>query len=250
MAPTFAKASASAKATADKSVGKRSRPRAYLLLARISNLPTIWTNVLAAYVVSGASRASLPIAAIAASLFYTGGMFLNDAFDATFDAAARADRPIPAGDVTRAEAFALGALLMLAGQLLLLWLPYRDAASWWGIALMAAIVFYDYRHKGHSFGPVVMGACRALVYLLAAAGAAGLVATPVIVAAIVMWAYIITLTWVAKTAGLGYAVPVMLAGICLIDAVMIATTGATQLALIAALGFVVTLAFQRLVPGT
>ena len=74
---------------------RRSRPRAYLLLARISNLPTVWTNVLAAYVVAGASRESLPIASIAASLFYTAGMFLNDAFDAPFDAQARADRPIP-----------------------------------------------------------------------------------------------------------------------------------------------------------
>ena len=74
--PTFAKAT----------VGSRSRLRAYLLLARISNLPTIWTNVLAAYVVAGASRESLPIASIAVSLFYTAGMFLNDAFDAPFDA--------------------------------------------------------------------------------------------------------------------------------------------------------------------
>lgn len=229
---------------------RRSRARAYLLLARISNLPTIWTNVLAAYVVAGAARESLPVAAIAASLFYTGGMFLNDAFDASFDAAARADRPIPAGDVTRTEAFTVGSLLMIAGQSLLWLLPHGAAASGWGVALIAAIVFYDYRHKGHAFGPVVMGACRALVYAMAAAGAAGVVSTPVIVAAIVMWVYILALTWVAKTAGLGYAVPVMLAAICLVDAAMIATMGATPLALAAALGFVLTLAFQRVVPGT
>ena len=228
----------------------RSRARAYLLLARISNLPTVWTNVLAAYVVAGAARESLPVAAIAASLFYTGGMFLNDAFDARFDAAARADRPIPAGDATRAEAFTVGILLLIAAQSLLWFLPHGAAASGWGLALIAAIVFYDFRHKGHAFGPVVMGACRALVYVMAAAGAAGVVGTAVIVAASVMWIYVIALTWVAKTAGLGYAVPVMLAGICLIDAVLIATTGATGLALIAALGFGLTLALQKVVPGT
>src|SRR6187399_237800 len=92
-------------------VGKRSRPRAYLLLARISNLPTVWTNVLAAYVVAGASRESLPVASIAVSLFYIAGMLLNDAFDAPVDARARADRPIPNGDVTRTEVFTVGFVL-------------------------------------------------------------------------------------------------------------------------------------------
>jgi 4-hydroxybenzoate polyprenyltransferase len=229
---------------------KRSRPRAYLLLARVSNLPTVWTNVLAAYVVAGASRESLPLAAIAASLFYTGGMFLNDACDAAFDAVARADRPIPAGDVSRAEVFTIGLILMVAGELLLALLPNPVPAMMWGLGLAAAIALYDHRHKGVSFGPIVMGACRALVYGIAAAGATGVVTTPVAVAATVMWAYIVALTWVAKTAGLGYAVPIMLAGICIVDAGMIATTGATQLALIAASGFVLTLTFQRVVPGT
>jgi hypothetical protein len=95
-----------------------------------------------------------------------------------------------------------------------------------------------------------MGACRALVYATVAAGAAGVVDIRVMMAAAVSWAYIVALTWVAKTAGLGYAVPVMLAGICVVDAVMIAVTGATMLALVAALGFIATLAFQRVVPGT
>jgi 4-hydroxybenzoate polyprenyltransferase len=235
---------------ADAPARRRSRARAYLLLARVSNLPTIWTNVLAAYVVSGASRESLPIASIAASLFYTGGMFLNDAFDAAFDASARADRPIPAGNVTRAEVFTVGILLMIAGQSVLWFLPHGEVASPWGLALAAAIVLYDYRHKGHAYGPVVMGACRALVYAMAAAGAVGVVSTAVIVAAIVMWIYIIGLTWVAKTAGLGRAVPAMLAGICIVDAMLIASTGAGQLALIAAAGFATTLSFQRVVPGT
>lgn len=231
-------------------MGKRSRPRAYLLLARISNLPTIWTNVLAAYVVAGASRESLPIASIAASLFYTAGMFLNDAFDAPFDAKARADRPIPNRDVSRNEVFAIGIILMLAGEWLLALLPNRIPALLWGVALVIAIVFYDYRHKGKAFGPIVMGACRALVYCVAAAGALGVVAAPVAIAAIVMWVYIIGLTWVAKTAGLGHHVPVLLAGICFVDAAMIAVAGAPQLALIAATGFILTLAFQRVVPGT
>ena len=228
----------------------RSRPRAYLLLARISNLPTVWTNVLAAYVVAGADRQSLPIASIAVSLFYISGMFLNDAFDAGFDARARADRPIPAGDVTRAEVFVVGSALMLAGLALIALLPHRLPALLWAIALGVAILFYDYQHKGRSFGPIVMGACRALVYCTAAAGAIGAVTAPVAIAATVMWIYIIVLTQIAKTPGRGHLVPVLLAGICIVDAVMIAVAGSPALASVAALGFVLTLSFQRVVPGT
>lgn len=231
-------------------MARRSRPRAYLLLARVSNLPTIWTNVLAAYVVAGASRESLPIASIAASLFYVGGMFLNDAFDAPVDAQARADRPIPNGDVSRSEVFAAGIALMLAGEALLALLPNGAPALLWGVALATAIVFYDYQHKGKAFGPIVMGACRALVYCTAAAGALGAVTMPVMVAAMVMWLYVIALTWAAKTTGLGYLVPLLLAGICFVDAIMIAAVGAPRLAIVAATGFVLTLAFQRVAPGT
>ena len=68
---------------------------------------------------------------------------------------------------------------MLAGELLLALLPNRTPALLWGVALAIAIVFYDYQHKGKAFGPVVMGACRALVYCVAAAGALGVVPAPV-----------------------------------------------------------------------
>ena len=228
----------------------RSRPRAYLLLARISNLPTVWTNVLAAVVLAGAPAAAVMPAIVSVSLFYMGGMFLNDACDAAFDASVRPDRPVPAGDVSRAEALIAGSVLIATGEGLLLWTPHATPASMWGIALAAAITFYDFKHKGQLFGPVVMGMCRALVYCVAAAGAIGVVPLPVVMAAIVMWIYVIALTWVAKSAGLGYAVPWMLAGISLVDAAMLVVAGAPGLALLAAAGFPLTLALQRVVPGT
>jgi 4-hydroxybenzoate polyprenyltransferase len=231
-------------------MAKRSKLRAYLLLARVSNLPTVWTNVAAAHIVADASIATVLTGIVSISLFYTGGMFLNDAFDASFDAAARSDRPIPAGDVSVGEVFTIGAVLLVAGELLLLTMPYPVPASAWGAGLAAAIVFYDFRHKGQSFGPVIMGLCRALVYTTIAAGAAGAVSQPVIVAAVVMWAYVIALTQVAKMPGRGSLVPWLIAGICLVDAIMIAIAGAPAIAVIAASGFVLTLLFQRVVPGT
>lgn len=229
---------------------RRSKARAYLLLTRVSNLPTVWTNVLAAVVVAGGPRNSLVVTMAATSVFYMGGMVLNDAFDADVDARIRSDRPIPAGDVTRAEVFSLGTALLALGETVLLATPYPRPALAWGLGLAAAIVFYDYQHKGRSFGPVVMGLCRALVYCVAAAAAVGTVSSPVMRAAALMWAYIIALTWVAKNAGLGSAVPWLLAGICLVDAAVLAASGEPSLAALAATGFVLTLALQRVVPGT
>ena len=229
---------------------RRSRPRAYLLLARVSNLPTVWTNVLAAYVCALAPLDTIPIALLSLSLLYTAGMFLNDVCDVPFDARARADRPIPNGDVGRGEALAIVVILFTAALALLLRQPHPSAAINWALVLIVAITVYDLSHKGKWYGPIVMGGCRALVYYVAAASATNVVDTALPIPAIAMWIYVIALTWVAKAANLGYAVPWMLAGICLVDAAIILWMGQPRLSLIAAAGFPLTLAFQRVVPGT
>lgn len=241
---------------------RRSRARAYLLLARVSNLPTVWTNVSAAWFCAMASQNSIvdytadmqPTgypALLSMSLFYMAGMFLNDVCDAPFDARARADRPIPAGDVSRWEALAIAIVLLVIGEMVLLRSPLGFRAAPWSLALIAAIVAYNLSHKGKWYGPIVMGLCRALVYFVAASTATGTVATSVVVAAIVMWLYVIALSWVAKAANLGYAVPWMLAGICLVDALVILTiVGNLPAALFAVAAFPLTLALQRVVPGT
>ena len=45
---------------------------------------------------------------VALSLFYVGGMFLNDAFDREFDARSRPDRPIPSGQISGTSVFGFG----------------------------------------------------------------------------------------------------------------------------------------------
>jgi 4-hydroxybenzoate polyprenyltransferase len=231
---------------------RRSRPRAYLLLARFSNLPTIWTNVLAGTIVSGAAFVKADVArlCVTVSLLYTAGMFLNDAFDRDFDARVRPDRPIPAGNVTVRETFAAGWGLLAAGALVLATLG-NAAVLEWGLLLAAAIVYYDYRHKQNPFGPVVMGVCRGLVYCVAAA-ASSAVTLPVAVAALVLTAYVIALTWVAKRAGAraSWLVPVLIAGISIVDAVVVGLSGGGSLVWLALSGFPATLLLQRVVPGT
>src|SRR3954469_12246728 len=94
--------------------------RAYLELCRASNLPTVWTNALAAAVLAGAHEPGPALVAGASvTLTYLGGMALNDVLDADEDKLKKPDRPIPSGRVTRAGAATFAALLFAAGLALL-----------------------------------------------------------------------------------------------------------------------------------
>ncbi len=60
-----------------------------LRLGRISNVPTVWTNVIAGSFIAGGRLPADRIIAVlvAMSAFYIGGMYLNDFFDRAIDAA-------------------------------------------------------------------------------------------------------------------------------------------------------------------
>ena len=89
-----------------------------LRLGRVSNLPTVWTNVVAGVVLSGGKMDAFPLVLliVALSLFYVAGMYLNDAFDPKTDARERPERPIPSGQVRTSTVFAIGFSLLLAGE--------------------------------------------------------------------------------------------------------------------------------------
>lgn len=287
--------------------------RTALELGRVSNLPTVWTNTLAGVVLVGGTLgdARLPLLLVALSLFYVGGMFLNDAFDREFDAHHRRDRPIPSGQVAAATVFQAGFGLLAAGLALLAWLGLGVAnGTGWppvaaGVALAACIVFYDGYHKQNPLSPLVMGLCRMLVYIVAAVAIAGEPSRTVFAMGLLLLAYLIGLTyaakqehldrlgnlwpiaclalpllwgaWAART-GAAVAVPwllwcawvayalsflrrrragdvpravgYLLAGICLWDALVIAAAGQPLGALLAVVGFGLTLALQRYVAPT
>lgn len=287
--------------------------RTYIRLGRVSNLPTVWTNVLAGIVLAGGPLEPGTLAAlvVALSLFYVGGMYLNDAFDRNVDARERPERPIPSGLIGAREVFAIGfgmlaaALLVLAGVAVrqgppLNWLPVG-----WGVALAAVIIYYDAVHKRDPLSPLVMGLCRVLTYVIAAVVVAGALPGRVVAAALVLLSYLVGLTYVAKQetlteyrnlwplvflfapfayaapfvaqgptaaviyvgflAWVGYAISFLvrrgrvnipravisfIAGISLLDALLIAGAGRAMLAVGAIGGFGLTLAGQRWVRGT
>ena len=167
-----------------------------LTLARVSNLPTVWSNCLAAWLISGVAPSwrLLPLL-LGASLLYAAGCTLNDAFDAKWDAAHRPERIIPSGAWSRETVWRIGLAEMAAGLSVLF---AGGVSAWWAPAgLAACILLYDAWHKQSPASVIVMGACRWLLYLTAAAAAGGNL-QPVMICGGVMWLYIIVLSLVAR----------------------------------------------------
>jgi hypothetical protein len=177
----------------------KSRARAFALLrlGRVSNIPTVWTNVIAAATLAGGSLDSRIATLLAAmSAFYVAGMYLNDFFDRRIDMLERADRPIPTGEISAVAVAAIGFGLLAAGIVLLA--PFGLLTMCWGAALAAVIVLYDVWHKRNPFSPLVMGMCRALVYVVAAVALSNEVSSATLVAAIALACHVAGLTYTAK----------------------------------------------------
>src|SRR5690349_5384571 len=107
-------------ATADWQSRGMKRLRALLVLGRLSNLPTVWSNCVAGWWLGGkGDAANLGWAIAGTSLLYTGGMFLNDAFDESFDREHAKERPIPSGAIQSRTVWICGAILLAVGAGLL-----------------------------------------------------------------------------------------------------------------------------------
>jgi len=171
--------------------------RTALRLGRVSNLPTVWSNVVAASALAGGgSVASIVTTAAAISLMYVAGMFLNDAFDRDVDAQERPERPIPAGEVTADVVFVVGSSLLIVGIVGLATLSQEAGLA--GLALGAAIILYNWRHKANPVAPFVMGLCRALVYVAAALAVTRNLSAEVLLPALALLAYVAALTFAAR----------------------------------------------------
>ena len=175
-----------------------------LRLGRVSNLPTVTSNVLAGVALAGGAPSALRIAGIslAMSMMYVAGMFLNDAFDREIDARERPERPIPAGEVRAATVFDVGFGLLLGGVVLVALVALAAGAGWRPVlcagALATLIVFYDAYHKQNPLSPVVMGLCRVGVYATAAFATARHVDPALLRGTIAVLGYLIGLTYIAR----------------------------------------------------
>lgn len=144
--------------------GPARRVLALAALGRVSNLPTVWSNVLAAAWIGGVRNFAVLVAlALGGSLLYVGGTALNDVCDAAFDRRHRPERAIPSG-IFSLRGVLIGAIFCLLAGAAVLALEANIAVV---LALVALIVAYDYLHKKTAFGVVLMAACRTALYLAA-----------------------------------------------------------------------------------
>ena len=158
-----------------------SRLHTLLVLGRVSNLPTVGSNCLAAWLLAGGTdwlRFSLLLAS--GTCLYIGGMFFNDACDAEFDRGLRQERPIPARLISRHAVWIWGAVWLVTGTLLAIPLGIRPLG--WTLVLVAAIAAYDIWHKKYTFALGLVAGCRFLLYVLAGVVAAGTVSPRSLVA--------------------------------------------------------------------
>jgi len=182
-----------------------SKLRALLVLGRVSNLPTVWSNCLAAwwlgnhlegYANGHADWTVFGWLCAGASLVYLGGMYLNDAFDVRFDREFRPERPIPSGAVGAGAVWALGLVWLLGGGAILV---AAAGASWHLVLLLVlAVLVYDATHKWIAFAPLLMAACRSFLYLVAASSGSFGITGIAVWGAVVMAAYIVGLSAVAR----------------------------------------------------
>ncbi len=217
------------------STSPNSRPastaRAYLELVRLPNIFTAMADVAMGFLfvraISGPRDGLvLGLLVTASSLLYAAGVVLGDLFDMQIDARQRPERPLPSGRVLPAVAAWLGWELLLIGVALAWVVAFFTGNLRPGVVaglLAACIVLYDARLKRTPVGPVLMGACRMLNVLLGMSVAAAPWQVEHWLVAGGIGAYIVGVTWFARTetrqssrVQLAAATTVMMAGIALL----------------------------------
>ncbi len=175
--------------------------KTYLQLGRVSNLPTVWTNVLAGLVLAGGqvTASHFLILALSLSCSYVGGMFLNDAFDREHDRRFRPERPIPSGAASAQEVLSIGFGLLASGFLALL--SFVHEGGWQlvaaGVMLALLILFYDLHHKQNPWSLLVMAGCRAMIYVIAAFTLAPILSASLFLGIAALFSYIVGLSALA-----------------------------------------------------
>jgi len=179
------------------------RTRAWLELVRIPNLPTVLGDPLAGYALALAATGSAttvgPGRAIAAAvLFYAAGLVWNDVADRITDAQERPERPLPSGRVSHRAAAAVGTAWALMGLVLAWWAGTACGVT--ALCLLGLVLVYDFVLKRGTWpGCLNMGLCRGASLILGAACVGGEAwrATPVLLAAAAVTAYVTAVTALA-----------------------------------------------------
>lgn len=171
--------------------------RTLLIVGRVSNLPTVWSNCIAGWWLGGGGNfEKLPWLLLGTTLLYGGGMFLNDVFDSEFDRAYRKERPIPSGKISHETVWRWSWILLGIGSVILI--SQGTVTGVFAVLLLLCIVIYDMVHKATELAPVLMGACRLLLFLAAASCGNEGVTGASVWCGLVLMSYIVGLSCIAR----------------------------------------------------
>ena len=210
------------------------RVKSVLALCRVSNLPTVWMNVICASVLvahTGSQPLNIGLVvslALVASAFYCAGMALNDLCDYSWDQQHQPYRPLVAGKLSLQQARGITGFLFALAFGLLWWVAPFASGLIAGAALFAVILAYNLLHKKHPASVLLMASARALVYVMVAQSLAGELAGLICLAAALQFGYTLSLSLVARhenQRGKPYAGPViprMIAAMALVDGALLA----------------------------
>ena len=180
--------------------------KTHLILARASNLPTVWSNVLCAWLLAyGADSNDLILLLLGSSILYTGGMYLNDWFDVEFDRAHRPERPIPAQQISSKRVLYFSIFWLGCGYATSF--LFNNMAILFGSLLLGCIIWYNRSHKNNPWSPFTMAGCRALLILWAGAVCNPELSPIIWISAASLFFYIVGLSYVAR--GVGKSKPIL-----------------------------------------
>jgi 4-hydroxybenzoate polyprenyltransferase len=209
------------------------RLKSVLALCRVSNLPTVWMNVITASLIGSSVHGQsmqwgvVAMIALAISAFYSGGMSLNDLCDYTWDKEHQPYRPLVQGKVSLTQAKIITWILFALGFGLLALAPSIKGAMY-ALVLFAVIYGYNLFHKKHSSSVFLMAGARALVFVVTAQALIGELSPWILAAAGLQFIYTLLLTLVGRhesKRGRPYSGPViprMIAGMAILDGIVLA----------------------------
>lgn len=149
---------------------------------------------------------------------YTGGMYLNDWSDANYDRQHRPERPIPAQQVSqKTVGLCAIAYFTLAVSISLL---ISTSATLWLCLLLTTVVAYDLHHKNNTHSPLLMAACRALLYPWAASLHSEALSADIFIAALGAFSYTLALTWIARKPSLFKQTPIPMGALIALPAIL------------------------------
>jgi 4-hydroxybenzoate polyprenyltransferase len=142
----------------------------YLRLMRPANVVTAVADVLAGIAIAGYFSVEtdlFPIVLLCISTIGldSGGIIMNDVFDAELDAVERPERPIPSGLISKKSATVFAGIFLFIG--IFSAGLYHPNSQYLAAAIMISALVYNKILKHNLiFGPINMGLCRGLNLLL------------------------------------------------------------------------------------